>query len=86
LSESFGVAVVERATGKVFFCQTACSEIGKVPAAEARALSIHAGASNDFFATNDVTGEVTSCSVDLVNRKVRFVFQSGACQTMRLRH
>jgi hypothetical protein len=84
-SESFGVGVVEKATGQIFFCQNECSPIGKTTVPEPNALAVHSGSSNDFFVTNNLTGEVTSCSIELVNRKEVFVFRSGTCRAMRLR-
>jgi hypothetical protein len=82
--ETHGMAVLERSSGDVFFCQTRCSKIGNLRPVEGQVLSIHAGASDDFFFTNDTTGDVTSCSANVVNRKNVFVFESGKCETMSL--
>jgi hypothetical protein len=85
-TETHGMAVLERSTGDVFFCQSMCANIGHIPPVKGQGLSIHAGASDDFFFTNDTTGEVTSCGIDMVNKNNVFVFHSGTCRNMALRH
>jgi hypothetical protein len=84
-TETHGMAVLERSTGDVFFCQSRCAKIANLPPVQGQALSIHAGASDDFLFVDDSTGQVTSCSVDMANKKNVFVFESGKCQSMPLR-
>ncbi len=91
-TNTLGALMVERATGEVFFCNTACSSMAKIDLEATDRLTAQPGNNAKVRFTNETRGEIITCTVGFKQTKGTFgwsynfvskdgevVFESGKC-------
>lgn len=91
-TSTLGVLMIERATGEVSFCNTACSSMAKIHLGATDRLTAQPGNNAKVRLVNETSGEIVTCTVSFKQTKGSFgwsynffnkdnevVFQSGAC-------